>query len=283
MFEVKRNSRNIQEIHLQFNSQKDTRKLLLLSDIHFDNPHCDRELLKKDLDKALEDDAGICIFGDLFCCMMGNYDPRKVKGNLMPCHDGPNYFDLVVEEAVEWWRPYANNLILVCPGNHETAIMKRQEIDLIDRFTTMLRIAEPDCNVSAGGYGNWMRVFCSLHNARNSFTIYSHHGYGSGGAFSQQITAFQKYFMQCDADVYIAGHIHKKGTFPIVRSMLNQSMKIKNQKIDMIRCGTYKDEFIDGAEGWAVEKGMGPRPMGGYWMEISVNRDSTINRKIYET
>ena len=51
----------------------------------------------------------------------------------------------------------------------------------------------------------------------------------------------------------------------------------------MIRCGTYKDEFGDGAEGWAVEKGMGPRPMGGYWMEMSVNRDSTINRKIYET
>ena len=50
MFEVKRNSRNIQEIHLQFKSQKVNRKLLLLSDIHFDNPHCDRELLKKDLD-----------------------------------------------------------------------------------------------------------------------------------------------------------------------------------------------------------------------------------------
>ena len=32
-----------------------------------------------------------------------------------------------------------------------------------------------------------------------------------------------------------------------------------------------------------IEKGMGPRPMGGYWMEISMNRDSTINRKIYET
>jgi hypothetical protein len=60
-------------------------------------------------------------------------------------------------------------------------------------------------------------------------------------------------------------------------------MLVKPTKIDMIRCGTYKDEFGDGAEGWANEKGMGPRPMGGYWMEISMNRDSTINRKIYET
>ena len=234
----------MQEIHISvYNSQKDIKKLLLLlSDIHFDNPHCNRDLLKKDLDKALEDDAGICIFGDLFCCMHGAImTPGKVKGNLLPQHDGTNYFDLVVEEAVEWWRPYANNLILVCPGNHETAVMKRQEIDLIDRFTTMLRMVEPDCNVSAGGYGNWMRVYCrQCMVRRNSFTIYSHHGYGSGGAFSQQITAFQKYFLQCDADVYIAGHIHKKDAFPYheIRSTLKQSrcsLRLSKDRYDSLR------------------------------------------------
>lgn len=38
--------------------------LLLLSDLHWDNPHCDRALLKRHLDLALERNAAIMIFGD---------------------------------------------------------------------------------------------------------------------------------------------------------------------------------------------------------------------------
>ena len=285
MIKTIRISRNGQEVRFKFRGLKSTQHMLLISDIHFDNPHCDREMLKKDLDKALELDAAICVFGDFFCAMMGAWDPRRTRGatSVRPEDDHPNYLDKLVENAVDWWKPYAKNLAVVCPGNHETSILKRHEVDLIDRFTTMLRMEEPECNVSAGGYGNWIRVFCGLHNSRNSFTIYSHHGYGSGGAFSQQITAFQKYLLQSEADVYVCGHIHKKGTFPIHRTYLNQKMALITKKIDMIRCGTYKDEYTDGADGWAVEKGMGPRPMGGYWLELQMGRDSMISKKIYET
>lgn len=55
---------------------------LLISDIHFDNPHCDRALLKRHLDKALDIGATIMIFGDLFCAMQGKYDPRGSKGRM---------------------------------------------------------------------------------------------------------------------------------------------------------------------------------------------------------
>ena len=286
MFTTKRISRNVQEIRFKFKGQSDKKHILVLSDLHFDNPHCDREKLKEDLDKALELDAAILVFGDFFCAMMGAWDPRRTRGvsAVRPEDDHPNYLDKLVENAVKWWKPYAKNLAVVCPGHHEPAILKRHEVDRIDRFTTMLRIAEPDCNVSAGGYGNYLRVFGRMHkNTKNSFTIYSHHGYGSGGAFSAQITAFQKYLVQNEADVYICGHIHKKMTFPIMRTYLNPKKKVVSKKIDFIRSGTYKDEHGDGAIGWSVEKGMGPRPMGGYWIQLMMQRNSNIVRKIYET
>ena len=71
MFTTKRISRNVQEIRFKFRGQKDVKHILVLSDLHFDNPHCDRAKLKEDLDKALELDAAICVFGDFFCAMMG--------------------------------------------------------------------------------------------------------------------------------------------------------------------------------------------------------------------
>jgi len=52
-------------VHI-FNVPEGEKKVLLISDIHWDNPHCDRKLLKKHLDEALEINADVLINGDLF-------------------------------------------------------------------------------------------------------------------------------------------------------------------------------------------------------------------------
>ena len=41
----------------------------------------------------------------------------------------------------------------------------------------------------------------------------------------------------------------------------------------MLRCSTYKDEFQDGDHGFHVEKGRGPRPMGGWWLRFRMSCD----------
>ena len=280
MFTSKRISRNVQEIRFSFPSKKKTHYILALSDIHFDNPACNRDLLKEHLEEAKKRNAAICVFGDFFCCMQGSFDPRKCKGAIRPEDDYPDYFDRIVTNAAKWWKPYAKNLVVVCPGNHETAILKRQEIDLIDRFAMKMR--DVGGITAAGGYGNFIRVYGNLHNTRFSNVIYSHHGYGSGGAWSRQTTAFLKYLEQVEADVYIAGHIHKKETFPVERAYLTKSNKVSTRSINFIRCGTYKNEFKDGAGGWSIEKGIGPRPLGGYWIELTASETDGMKRKIYE-
>ena len=39
---------------------------LLTSDVHWDNPHCDRNLYKRHLDQAMERDADICAVGHVY-------------------------------------------------------------------------------------------------------------------------------------------------------------------------------------------------------------------------
>ena len=86
------------------------KKVLLISDIHWDNPKCRRDVLKRHLDQALEEDAVIIFNGDTFCLMQGKADPRKGKQDILPEHNVYNYFDAVVEDAVNWFKPYAKIL-----------------------------------------------------------------------------------------------------------------------------------------------------------------------------
>jgi len=55
------------------------KKVLLISDAHWDNPKCDRDLLRDHLEKAKEIGADILLNGDTFCMMGGKYDPRRTK------------------------------------------------------------------------------------------------------------------------------------------------------------------------------------------------------------
>jgi len=68
----------MKNVHL-FKNNFDPKKVLLLSDIHWDNPKCDRVLLKRHLDQAMEMDARICMNGDTLCLMQGRADRRRGK------------------------------------------------------------------------------------------------------------------------------------------------------------------------------------------------------------
>ena len=54
-----------------------TVKIAMLSDIHWDNPKCDRKTLKRHLDYCLSERLPIFINGDLFCLMQGRGDRRS--------------------------------------------------------------------------------------------------------------------------------------------------------------------------------------------------------------
>ena len=112
------------------------------SDWHFDNPKCNRELLFKHLDEALEKNALITVTGDLLCLMQGRYDPRRNKSAIRPEHNKDNYLDLVIKDTAEKLRKYAKNIILITKGNHETSVSLRMETDITTRLVERLNTLE---------------------------------------------------------------------------------------------------------------------------------------------
>ena len=277
-WEVARKSRNVYELRIDCNAPKWAQDVLLISDCHWDNPHCDRELLSRHMQQAVERDAPIVCVGDFFCAMQGKWDPRASRSDIRPEHAENDYLDSLVETAAEWLAPYGKHLVIIGQGNHETAILRRHETDLIERLAFSLR-SQHSAVTFAGGYANWIRCLFSRQRWRYSEVIYAHHGFGGGGEVSQGKPDFSKWMLQVRADVYCAGHIHRKEAWPHSYAYLSAKSVVKQNTVHNIRLGTYKDEYADSAGGYHVEKGRGPRPLGGYWLRYQFG----VKREIYRT
>jgi len=255
-------------------------KVLLISDLHWDNPKCDRELLKKHLDQAVKGNHDILINGDLFCLMQGAYDPRKSKSDIRPEHNHANYFDAIINTAVDWFTPYAHLIKLVGYGNHETAILKRQETDIIERFVTLLNYKTGSA-IQVGGYGGWIRYQFTDGSSTQSFKIKYMHGFGGGGAVTRGTIQHNRMSVNVEgADAIWMGHVHEDYEMTYTVEELTNKDTVMLRDILMIRTSAYKEEYGDGSKGWHIERGASPKPIGGRWLIMKPFRDEKTNRKI---
>jgi predicted phosphodiesterase len=268
---AERNARNVHTFRFSYDSNFN-RRVLLISDAHWDNPKCDRDLLKKHLEQAKAENALILFNGDTFCLMQGAYDPRKSKSDIRPEHNKSDYFDAIIRTAVEWFGPYAENIALVCRGNHETSILKRQETDMVQRFVDMMNMVHrPKQPIYDGGYGGWVR-FMFQHRSSNHVQTHKlkyYHGTGGGGIVTKGIIQNQRLNASIEgADLIWNGHVHEDYITYYVKETLNKVGVVTQKECCHIRTSTYKEEYEDGFGGWHVERGAPPKPLGGAWLEF---------------
>ena len=247
--------------------------VLLSSDWHWDSVKCDREKLAADLQKAKELNAAVLSIGDGFDAMGGKYDPRSNgKWDVRPEFQRGNYYDDIVTQCAEWLEPYREQMALITPGNHETAVRKRMETCLTTRLVEQLRVRGSKCR--AAGYSGWV-----MFRARSSKTtsalyrLWYHHGYGGGGPVTRGVIDYSRYLVDVDADCIHAGHVHQRTMIEASRQRLSPTGIARIRPIHLVRSAAYKQECL--TDGWAVEKGMSSRPLGGWWMLLRWNVDHT--------
>lgn len=254
-------------IVVEMDLTEETGWALLVSDLHWDNPHCNRKLLAKHFDEAVERNAPILSIGDFFCAMQGKYDKRSSKECVRPEHQKDHYLDALVDTAAEWLEPYKHHFLLFGNGNHETKIKQNHETDLGQRLVTRLQHTGGVAHM--GGYAGFVR-FCLRRLAqKKAVTLFYHHGHGGGSGINQGSSHFNYYNSYVNADILAAGHVHRKELRPQKKVELNRSHNVEQKDMYFVRMGSYKDEYGTGAGGWPVEKGQGPRPLGGWWLKFN--------------
>jgi hypothetical protein len=271
-----KHTRNIHEVTCQSGQE-----FLLMSDLHWDNPHCDRGLLKNHLDEAVKRNAAIILNGDTYCCMGGKYDRRADKSLIRPEHNTDRYFDAIVDTSVEWFAPYAKNILLIGYGNHETAIIKHGETDLLQRFASTLNYSTGSA-VQVGGYGGTIDIRVLHDTIRGvNFVVHYFHGHSGGGAVSRGVIHDQRLLAGTEGyDLTWMGHVHELYYHQNMIHRYDRSTKTLIQKpIHQLRTATYKEEWDGGYMGFHTERGRGPKPLGGYWLKLETSRNSSKDNK----
>lgn len=246
--------------------------VLWMSDEHWDHPKCRLDLLKQHHNEARERGAAIIKVGDTFCAMQGKGDPRGDKNSVRPEHQAGNYLDKLVSTAADWYLPWKENIAVIGLGNHETSVFKHHETCLIERLCE--RLQDRGGITRKGGYGGYVRcMFTSNGSRRSSYTTYYNHGSGGGGPVTKGAIDFNRMAEWVVADALVSGHVHWKMSVPVNRMILNDAGRVQVNEMQYIRSGTYKDEFEDGCASWHVEKGRGPRPLGGWWQRFYLRNE----------
>lgn len=255
-----------------------TQSFLLRSDAHHDNAHANWKMEKSHLDEALDRKAGILDAGDLHCAMQGKYDRRSDLSQCRPEHQQGRYLDSLVETAADFYAPYANNWLLMAPGNHETSILKYHETDLTERLAERMRLQ--GSSVQTGTYAGFIKFSVRFQDRSISQTMYYFHGSGGGGPMSHGVLATRR--MQSylpDADIIWSGHTHDAWVVRLSKARLSSYGNVNLQDVIHVKTPGYKDEFSS-MEGWHIERGAPPKPNGAAWLNFSIERRGPTERKV---
>lgn len=261
-------SNNVHVFDINFPKVGDEQWFLLQSDVHWDNPKCDRKKLKKHLDLALKRNAPVLDFGDFFCAMQGKYDRRSSKKDILPEHQQNNYLDSLVDTAAEYLNPYKEIITLRGIGNHESAIHKNHETDLTERLTERIRYNKGIAR--RGGYSGYIRFHIHNNNRQNnSIKLWYFHGAGGGGPVTRGVIQSNRQAVYVsDADIVATGHVHESWQVAVQRIRLNHRDQISHERQTHVKIAGYKEEYISGYGGWHVETGKPPKPTGAWWLRI---------------
>lgn len=151
--------------------------ILFLPDIHLDSPHCDRALLKRQMQEAIDLGFPMVFPGDVHDLMQCRKDPRRSPDDMLPELQGGNYLDRVEDYAAKFFMPYRSHIAQIFEGNHDTAISRHGETNMIGRLVNNLNAG--GANVLHGGYCGW--IFVKLNFGGRKWAtkrLYIHHGAG---------------------------------------------------------------------------------------------------------
>ena len=275
-YTVTKTGRNLFDVTYSLNGKPSQWEewILLSGDRHWDNPKSDWEMQIKHLEEVKKRQAGIVDIGDLLCLMQGRFDRRSSKNDIRDIHQQGDYLDSIIETSTDFFKPYAENMIVVAAGNHEAAIKKHHETDMTQRFCDILKYKSQH-KVHNGGHSGFVR-FRLQEKGRTMgkiLTLHYSHGYGGGGPVTKGIIQTnRKATYLPDADIVVSGHVHESWQIELMRVRVGRR-KIYHDTQTHICVPTYKEEFKDGFGGWHVERGAPPKPLGALWMRLTFDKN----------
>jgi hypothetical protein len=165
---------------------------------------------------------------------------------------------------------------MMSDGNHETAVLNNQEVDPLGNVVRLMR-ERYKSPVEHMRYQGWIwftfyRAGETREHSARRCTLFFHHG-AWGGVVSKGVLGGMRYSsLAPESSIIVNGHNHERSIVSHPCYRLNENGKQRVSQRWHVQTGCYKEEFEDGA-GWAVERIVMPKSLGGVWLRLWPTRE----------
>jgi len=253
-------------------SYKAPQRQLYLSDLHLDSKLSARPRVKALLDEALELNAPVHIFGDIFDAMGGKFDKRTSKKDIKEEYNGEvPYFNAIVEDVAAFLAPYGKIIATLSEGNHESKIREIHEFNLLTMLASKIEEISGHRPVVMGwdGFVKTQYEMAGGQGKRRSFVTYFTHGSGGSAPMTFGTLNVKRRGSVYLADVYVSGHVHQAYAVPLAVTQVTDKGRIFTRETLHLQLAGHKEH----GGTWEKSKGMHAVPVSGYWVQTTLSND----------
>ena len=157
---------------------------------------------------------------------MGDYADSITKNDkrfdiegLAPWVEKGNIIDSQRRRVVDLLKPLGDKVIVLLTGNHEETIHANHNNDITRNICN-------DLGVPYGGYHCFINLrFQRQEHDRRKWVVHAWHGAGAAQTEGARIMRLMRLVNEFEADIYLMGHLHAKGSYP------PQRLGIRNHRL----------------------------------------------------
>lgn len=223
--------------------------ILPISDIHYGNPLCDIEKLKRYLNWAMSlENVYFLLNGDLIECAIKESPSNIYQQKINPQEQ--------LDFMKDFWGKYKNRILGMTAGNHEMRLYREVGLDITKELADYL-------GVPYEREGLILKIHIGKDRNRKErqvpYLIYMTHGWSNARTSGAKLNAMESLSsIIINADIYISSHTHKLISSPeLVYFIDDKNNAVVEKKRYYVSSGSYL-RYGD----YAQVKGLRPAKLG---------------------
>ncbi len=253
----------------------------LMSDLHIGSVHCDKELIRSELEDARKSHSRIFIAGDVFDMIFPKDSKRYVPSMYDEALRGKDaILNASLDLGCKILKPYADLIDVVGVGNHESSGTKWNGNDIIALLVE--RLSTKSHQVRHGGYSGAIEMKYRKPDGRGCrFVIRYHHGSGGASPATKGMLNFNRMATWVrDADVIWMGHRHTRWAGQIKEERIPYKGDLmERHPVWHVQTGSYAksteknqlDDMGNYVSDYGTEGCMAPESTGGAKIIVTIN------------
>lgn len=240
----------------------ETIKIYMLSDVHFGHPQTDLSLLISHLEQAKQEGALIIDNGDFFDMRQSQTRSSIHKNN------NHNFYEKVVDKAVDLLKPYAKNIIAMGWGDQEMKVHSRSKMDLT--YSLMKKLRYEGSRGFSFKNEWWVYLIFNGQHHKEVLRIRMTHNSGGNSAMVSRgtVTINRLAAHLADVDIVINGHNHQAYIVPIARQQPKPDGSLQRKLVYFVRVPGYQRNSLQSDP--ESKNGL-PHPLGCAVITIGLN------------